>query len=150
MPWSIILPSTMAPCGLSVTIPSRLGPPSPCLADQIDPNTHDVLDVLVGMDPIDSQVMTALTVQRGSGAAVREDGIRLWDLKKMLPSLLVDVRGRVNEALQRLIDHGDIRLVSVSEDVYDEANQSAQYSISWINQRALDGSIRTANMVKTA
>jgi hypothetical protein len=102
------------------------------------------------MDPIDSQVMTALTVQRGSGAAVREDGIRLWDLKKMLPSLLVEVRGRVNEALQRLIEHGDIRLVSVSEDVYDEANQSAQYSISWINQRALDGSIRTANMVKTA
>lgn len=146
----MILPSTMGPLGTSVTTPARLGPPSPCLAESIDPNSHDVMDVLVGMDPIDSQVMTALTVQRGSGAAVREDGIRLSDLRKLTPSLYVQVQGRVNEALGRLISRGDIKLISITEDVYDEANQAAQYSISWINLRALDGSVRQANLMKTA
>ena len=59
--------STLNPLGFFVA-PSALGPPSPLLADNVDPVTRDFRDLFEGADPIDDSVQVAMTSSTISGS----------------------------------------------------------------------------------
>ena len=122
--------------------PSQLARPSPLLADNIDPNSHDYVSLTETVHPIDAQVILALKLDRGSGAAVENDGIRLRDIRKMTDDAQTQIKSRVREALGRLISAGDVRLVGVSFENWDESSQAGGPFVRFVNLRARDDRIR--------
>ena len=137
--------STLSSLGFFVP-PSQLGPPSPLLADNIDPKTKDFRDLFVGADPVDDQVQVAVTTNLGSGSAVLDTGIRLTR-RKMTSDIQDILEADVRQALKRLITNRDISFSSITFGVdsqgnptgqVDQANQTAQINIEFKNLRALD------------
>ncbi len=143
----------MAPLGFFVASPGALGPPSPLLADNISPFTHDYVSLTVGVDPIDAQVLVALTILRDSGAAVIDMGLRITDTK-ILPDIVLTLTSAVRQALSTLIANRDIQLVTVdfgdNNEGVDEDNQVVNFAVRWINLRALDKGVRTASIPLTS
>jgi hypothetical protein len=134
--------STQTPIGYGVAPPSLLGPPSPLLADKINPITHDYESLSEGRDPIEAQVLIALSIVRGSGAAVLNIGHRLHEIRKILPSLQHDIESKVREALKLLIKNRDIRYRGIELSINDEGNQTVEAVVKWVNLRAFDGVVR--------
>lgn len=135
--------TTVNPIGFFIRAPAALGPPSPVLADNIDPETRDHADLFVGADVIDAQVLVALTTIRGSGPSVEEVGIEPSPTK-MTASLENEITSDVRNALAALVKNGDIRIVAITFDFVDETNQAAQARVEYRNLRALDTGTRTA------
>jgi len=108
---------------------------SPLLADNVDPHTRDFADLFVGMDPVDSQVLVALTTIRGSGAAVVEDGVT-EPPRKMTASLANELESDAKNALRRLVGGGDVEVVSVKLEEVSETNQYAQRRVQYRNLRS--------------
>ncbi len=117
--------------------PSRQGPPSPLLADNIDPKTRDFADLFVGMDPIDSQVIVALQTTRGSGPCVLDTGIKL-SRRKITEDFESATLSDARQALGRLIRNRDIQVVGLETDQANEGAQQAQLNVAYRNLRALD------------
>ena len=141
-----------APLGFFVASPGALAPPSPFLADNIDPRTHDFVSLTTGIDPIDAQVLGALTVLRDSGASVIDSGLRITDTK-ILADIELTLSSSVSEALSTLTSSRDIQLVAVDfEDGggVDEENQTVNYAVKWVNLRALDRAVRQASIPLTS
>lgn len=132
--------------GFSAIAPKRLGVPSPLLADNIDPQTHDFRSLATTIDPIDAQVILALKLVRGSGPSVTEDGSRLRDVRKMTDSAQNEIRAFVREALGRLIANRDIRFEGVEFAPWDPSSQSTNTVVRWVNLRAQDKLIREATL----
>lgn len=141
--------STLNPLGFFVP-PSQLGPPSPQLADNIDPRTKDWRDLFVGADPIDDQVQVAVMTNLGSGGSVLDTGIRLTR-RKMTSDIQDTLEADVRQALKRLVTNRDINFARISFGVdaageptgeVDEANQTAQINVEFRNLRALDPKAR--------
>jgi len=139
------LPSTLSPLGQSFTSPSALGPPSTLLADNIDPETHDYNSLTTGIDPIDSQVLTALSVIRGSGAAVEDTGNKFADIRKITKSVRTEIDTEVRTTLGRLISAGDIRFDGTIFDFIDDGNQAVNIRIQWVNLRSGTGAVTGVN-----
>lgn len=145
------LGSTLNPVGFFIAAPGRLGPPSPLLADNIDPKTKDFRDLFVGADPIDDQVQVTIMTNLGSGGSVLATGIRLTR-RKMVSDLQDTLEGDVRQALSRLSQARDIQFARITfgQDIgngqpsgeVDEANQSAQINVEFRNLRALDPKVR--------
>lgn len=143
--------STFNPLGFFVA-PSALGPPSPLLADNVDPVTRDFADLFVGADPIDDSVQVAIMTTRGSGGSVLTTGIRL-NRRKMLADLQNTLAGDVRQALNLLLTNRDIDIKSITfgtdagngvpTGTVDEANQGAQLNVDYRNLRAFDLKVRT-------
>ena len=108
--------------------------PSPLLADNVDPATRDFADLFVGMDPVDAQVLVALTTIRGSGAAVENDGVPAAP-RKMTDALARELEGDARLALRRLVEFGDVQIISAAPDVVDDSVQFAQMRVSYHNLR---------------
>lgn len=144
---SINLPSTVTPMGYGVTAPGRLGPPSPLLADAIDPVTHDYVSLVHGVDPIDAKVVNVLKIARGSGAAVTATGNRFHELKKITEDLALTIESMVLEALARMIADGEIEYGGTVYDYWDPAGQFVQARVSWYNLRAADTAPRQTAVV---
>lgn len=135
--------------------PSRLGPPSPLLADNIDPVTRDFRSLFTGADPVDDSVQVAVTTTRGSGASVLETGIR-FTRSKMTEDAQRAVEGDVRLALARQVRARDIQIVGISfggpdslgnpSGLFDEANQTAQVNVRYRNLRALDPRVRSLQL----
>lgn len=142
-----------APLGFFVASPGALGPPSPLLADNIDPFTHDYASLTTGVDPIDGQVVLALTVLRDSGAAVIDVGLRITETK-ILPDIVLTISSAVREALSTLVSAQDIQLTDVDfgEDAegVDPDNQVVNFVVKWINLRALDRNVRQTSIPLTS
>lgn len=143
--------STLSPLGFFVA-PSALGPPSPLLADNIDPATKDLRDLFEGADPIDDQVQVTVMTTRGSGGSVLATGLRL-NRRKMTDDLQDSLEGDVRLALKPLIVNRDINFKRISFGTdptqtgkptgeVDEANQTAQLNIEYRNLRAFDPKVR--------
>lgn len=142
--------STLNPLGFFVA-PSALGPPSPLLADNIDPVTRDFRDLFEGADPIDDSVQVAVMTTLGSGGSVLQTGIRL-NRRKMLPDLQDTLEGDVRQALKLLVTNRDINFKRITfgepdangepSGEVDEANQTAQINIEYRNLRAFDLKVR--------
>jgi hypothetical protein len=133
------LPGTQTPIGYGVAAPSLIGPPSPLLADNIDPQTHDYVSLFEGRDVIEAQVLIALSVVRGSGAAVVDIGNRFHEIRKILPSIKSVLDSKAREALRLLITKQDIRYRGIELTVLDEGNQTVECVVKWENLRAFDG-----------
>jgi hypothetical protein len=131
--------------GRGVSSPAQLGPASPLLADNIDPTTHDFVSLETGMDPIEAQVLIALKIAKGTGATVQSVGNDLHKLRKITPEVEAIVLTVIRQALKRLIDQQDIRLMGVSVEGLDSA-QMVAILVRWVNMRALDGQVRTTHV----
>jgi hypothetical protein len=134
-----LLPGTQTALGYGVTAPSLLGPPSPLLADKIDPVTHDFEDLFEGRDPVDAQVLLALSIVRSSGPAVVNVGNRYHEIRKILPSIKNELESKTREALKLLIKKRDIRYLGLEFPVLDPGNQTVEILVKWVNLRAFDG-----------
>ncbi len=136
-----------------VAAPGAIGPPSPLLADAIDPTTHDFTSLTIGVDPIDAQVLTALVILRDSGAAVLGVGLRITE-RKMLGDINVTIGSAVKQALSTLVARRDIQFNGVdfgeNNEGIDPANQTVNFAVRWVNLRALDRRVRQANVPLTS
>jgi hypothetical protein len=121
------------------------GQPPGILADAIDPYTGEYLSILKGMDPIDAQVLDALTIKRGSGAAVRNDGQRFADIKKVDDAAATLIDGETRRALSRLVENQDIRVARV-DPVADQNNDYADVVVQFKNLRARPKDLRAARV----
>lgn len=143
---AIVVPFTGSEIGFFIRSPGALGPPSPLLADNIDPETNDFASLFTGMNVIDAQVVVAVTYIRESGAAIMEDGIKFTS-RKIDKSTKREVTADVKIALGRLIRNGDIRFVGVdfgeADEGIDPSSQSVNILIKYVNLRALDDQVRT-------
>lgn len=153
MPVAIIPKAGASPLSFFVASPGALGPPSPLLADDIDPTTHDFVSLTVGLDPVDSQVLTALVTLRGSGASVFDMGLRIDD-SKILPSIRINIASAVTQALSTLVANRDIQFIGVdfgeNDEGIDPTNQTVNFAVQWVNLRALDKAVRQANIPLTS
>lgn len=142
-----------SPLSFFVASPGALGPPSSLLADNIDPTTHDFTSLTIGIDPIDSQVLTALVTLRNSGAAVIDVGLRI-DETKMVGEIAVIINSVVKQALSTLVARRDIQFRGVDfgtlNEGIDPGNQTVNFAVRWVNLRALDKVVRQANIPLTS
>lgn len=132
--------------------PSKVGPASPLLADNIDPRTRDYADLFTGMDPIDAAVVVAVSTTRGSGAAVRNDGVRI-SVTKMTDDAPRALEADLRQALSRLVRARDIQVLRVQvgePDAYgkpsgsfNEGTQSGQLNLAYRNLRAFDANTKS-------
>lgn len=150
--------SALAPAGFFIASPGSLGPPSPLLADNIDPKTKDFRDLFVGADPIDDQVQVVATTRRGSGGSVLDIGLRL-SRDKLVSDIQDQIEGDMRLAFARLIRNRDINFKRVSfggpdangepTGETDESDQSLQVNIEYRNLRALDPKVRKLQLSST-
>lgn len=142
-----------SPLGFFVASPGALGDPSPLLADNIDPFTHDFASMTIGVDPIDAQVLVALVTLRNSGAAVIDVGLIITDTK-ILADIALTIDSAVKQALSTLVASRDIQFLGVDfgDDLegIDPDNQVVNFGVKWINLRALDKRVRQANIPLTS
>ncbi|AUX31919.1 MULTISPECIES: hypothetical protein [Sorangium] len=97
------------------------------LADWIDPRTGDFASLLTGIDPVDSMVQLALTIERGTGAAVTDVGHRFRTVKKVddsTPSLL---RSLTEEALSSLLQRKLIRIEKLDVEADPDGDLGAVF-----------------------
>ncbi len=147
--------STLTPLGFFVA-PSALGPPSPLLADNINPATRDFRDLFVGADPVDDSVVVAVMTTLGSGGSVLQTGIRL-NRRKMVSDIQDSLEGDVRAALKTLITNRDIDIKRITfgadptrtgrpTGTVDEAHQTAQLNVEFRNLRAFDLKVRNVQI----
>lgn len=120
---------------LFMASPGSLAKPSPTLCDNIDVETRDFASLTEGVHPIDGQVIVALTIHRGSGASVQDDGNDIYKIRKMADDAERRAEGAVRRALKRLVDGGDITLKEVSVPYWNEGAQTGEVYVAWINNR---------------
>lgn len=132
--------------------PGTKGPPSPLLADNVDPATKDFRDLFVGADPIDDQVQVTVMTTRGSGGSVLDTGLRISS-RKMTTDLQATLEGDMRQALSQMVRNRDIAFkgITFGEDPtqtnkptgeVDEANATAQMNVGYRNLRAFDPTVR--------
>jgi len=100
------------------------------LADAIDPETGDYRSIARGVDPVEAAVLEALLVRRGTGSAVRDDGIRLDDLQLIDDAFEGVLRSEVTYALRRLIEAEQIEITGL---VITTENDAATVEIRFRN-----------------
>jgi hypothetical protein len=141
-----IPPAGLTPAGAFVpqTFDDPKRPPG-ILADAIDYRTGEYMSILKGMDPIDEQVLIALTRKRGSGIAVMNDGQSFHEIEKVDDSTANRLAGEVARACGRLVESRDIRLKTV-QPVVDQNNDYADVVVEFVNQRARTNRSRIARI----
>lgn len=132
----VIPPAGLSPAGFFVaqTFVNPAKPPG-ILADPIDPKTGEYLSIVKGFDPIDAQVLLALTVKRASGAAVLEDGQSYSEIKKIDDSATSLIESKTRTTLGRLTDRRDIAIDAL-EPLADPASQSGSVAFRYRNLRS--------------
>lgn len=139
----IIPPAGLSPAGLFVaqTFVDPTKPPG-ILADAIDPTTGEYLSISKGMDPIDAQMILALSVKRASGASVSEDGQTFFEIKKIDESTPSLIEARTRNSTKRLTERGDVAFAALAPFA-DSASQSGSVAIQYRNLRARGPQART-------
>lgn len=141
---SVSLPSTVTALGsgVSPTLPAITE--NPITADYIDPATGEYASMVQGLNPIDAQVILAMTTIRGSGAAVKDQGQRLSDIDKIRKTVEREIQSEVRLALKQLIQQHDIRLGTFAFDK-QPSNDYVGVVIEYTNLRA--GGVRSVELV---
>ncbi len=80
----------------------------------VDPSTGELQSVLLDLDPIDAQVVEALSRVRASGASVQTTGARFVDIEKLTDAAELDVLSQTRDALSRLVSRSLIAVESIS------------------------------------
>ncbi len=94
----------------------QVAPPA-ILADDINPKTHDYNAIDSGIGIADGFVITLLSIQRGSGAAVREFGQRWREVTHADGESPAVVRSMTEEALRPARDAGVVQLQSAAAEI---------------------------------
>lgn len=143
----VIPPAGLTPAGLFVpqTFADPTKPPG-ILAPAIDPQTHEYLSISRGMDPIDSQVLVALTRKRGSGAAVPEDGHTFDEIRKIDDATATLVESKTRASLARLTGNRDISIARLTP-VADPDSETGGVDLTFQNLRARDPKARTITVI---
>jgi len=141
-----IPPAGLTPAGFFVPqlFASPTDPPG-ILADAIDPQTGEYLSISRGIDPIDSQVLTALTLVRGSGAATQDDGQDFLAIKKVDETTATLIEAETRRALGRLVVSGDIKIKRVYPNA-DPDTDIGTVAVDYVNSRAVDTQRRLATV----
>ena len=98
----------------------ELGLPAPILADMIDPETGEFESLLEGRDPVDAQVLVALSIARGTGAAVLNTGNRFRDARFVSEDDARLIESEARRALALLVSRGDIEILSLTVQSRDD------------------------------
>jgi hypothetical protein len=144
----VVIPASgLSPAGLFVAQkfvdPSK---PPGILADAIDPKTNDYASIAIGMDPIDSQVIVALSVKRASGAAVLEDGHTFAEIRKVDTTTPAAIEARTRLTLKRLVEQRDIQITALVPTA-DPDHQSGWVEFQYRNRRARGPVSRTLRIM---
>jgi hypothetical protein len=131
-----IPPAGLSPAGFFVplTFAAPSEPPG-ILADAVDPETREYLSIVRGIDPIDEQVLIALTLKRGSGAAVTDEGQDFASIRKMDESTATLIDTETRRALSRLVTQADIRIRKITP-LADANDDWAEVVVEYENLRA--------------
>lgn len=142
------MPVVTAPAGLFVSqkFADPRKPPG-ILADAIDPKTGEYLSISKGMDPIDSQVIVALTVVRASGSAVTDDGQTFSEIRKIDGSTGTLIGSRAKLALKRLTENRDIGIQQLASQANPD-DESAALALQYKNLRALGPTQRSFLVIR--
>jgi len=141
-----IPPAGLTPAGFFV--PETFAAPSLAagfLADAVDPETGEYLSISRGIDPIDSQVLTALTLLRGSGAATMDDGQEFTRIPKVDDTTAALVDAEARRALARLVANGDIAVRKIYSNTSPDADW-AEVAVDFENRRAVKSPRRLAKV----
>ncbi len=118
---TVVPPAGTSPVG-AFLLEEHTGPGSPpaMLADPVDPKTGEYLSISRSFDPTDGAVLTALSIERGSGSAVQNVGQRFRDATHITPQLSSFFQQEVAQALRHLTASKQIRLESVTVVTEDD------------------------------
>lgn len=101
-------PYTIPPAGVSAASfydPTIIDPASPAaqLADDIDPTTGDLRSLFSTPNPVHAAVQFAFALQFGSGAATSGRGHKFGRIRKMSPSIEIEIKNEVTRILEPFI-----------------------------------------------
>ncbi len=101
-------PYVLPPAGVSAASfydPHVIDPASPAaqLADDVDPTTGDIRNIFGIVNPVHAAVQFAFTLQFGSGAATNGRGHKFSRIRKMSPSIEIEIRNEVTRILEPFI-----------------------------------------------
>lgn len=110
----VIPPAGVSPAGFftGAEVVSPAQPPA-ILADDIDPATGEYRTILSGIHPVDAAVGEAFRLQKGTGAAVADDGHEFRKIRKIGSSTPRELRDEALRTLKALIDRGDVAAVDI-------------------------------------
>lgn len=108
------------------------GPPT-ILADMIDPETGEFASLTRGRSVADGIVQHLVTVQRGSGAAVRRFGQRFREITHNDATSRETLESLVAEALKPAVDSGTIRFERIVTEADPEDPTQAQLTVEYID-----------------
>lgn len=119
-------PYTIPAAGVSAASffdPTIIDPASPAaqLADDIDSATGDLRSLFSTPNPVHAAVQFAFTLQFGSGAATNGRGHKFAKIRKMSPSIEIELRNEISRILepfitQRLVDDVKITVRAPNPD----------------------------------
>ena len=133
---ALTLPSAFSSLGGVLPSAGVQAAPPVILADYIDTETRDFASMLSTLDPIDAQVVIAITTKRGSGAAVMDVGTKLHEIRKIKESVRTDIIAEIKTALSKLITNKDITLKPIEFTEILPGKQQISFMVSWVNLRA--------------
>ncbi len=101
-------PYVLPPAGVSAASfydPHIIDPASPAaqLADDLDPATGDLRSLFSTPNPVHAAVQFAFTLQFGSGAATNGRGHKFAKIRKMSPSIEIELKNEINRILEPFI-----------------------------------------------
>ncbi len=113
----------------------QLGPPT-IFADDIDPVTGDFRSLTRGVGVADGLATFLLTVQRGSGAAVRTFGHRFREVTHADGKAPETIESFAKEALRPGVESGTLRLERVVAEIDSGDGTQTNTQIEYIDQLA--------------
>lgn len=119
-------------------VPQRFATDPPgVLTRAYDPQTFQLGSLMRGRDPIDDQVIVALTRVRGSGSAVEDIGARFLDVGELTEGAASELAAEARFALRHLVARRDIDLTRATSAVFPEL-QAAEVVVEYLNLRTVD------------
>ena len=120
---SPIYPAGTTPSGFLVPLNYALpGKPYGVLADAIDPTTGEFMSIVQGFDPDDAWVLAQLSIDRGTGAAVVDDGRDFSEVSHVSARHASVLQQEILRPLKRLVDQKVIQVVSLKIDELESAD----------------------------
>lgn len=130
----MFIPAAGSP--LSAFTPPRVGalpPPAGVLSRKFDTSTRDVADLFTGEDPTDAALRWQLTIRRGSGAALGDNGNELHLIRKATDDAPVRLRDEAKRVVRKYERRGDIADVEVIAEAVGTNTATAAVQISCRN-----------------
>jgi hypothetical protein len=108
-------------------------PPPAILADLIDPVSGEYASLTRGASIADGMVTHLLSVQRGTGAAVRDIGHRLREITNVENQAGDLVKSFVRQALKPATDSGTIQIRTISATVNPDDGTQVDLFIDYVD-----------------